>query len=514
METELKFEVGARVADKLCDHILVADGDGRRQALRSIYFDTPEFDLRAAGVALRVREADGRRVQTIKQAGGDLITRGEWETEVETMAPDFGATLDTPLDDALPRADRDRLGPVFEVRVDRAERRIQVGEGVVEMALDRGQVHAGGRDSPVCELELELKSGAPAAVFDLARSLSGDAILDLAFTSKAERGYALLDGGPLAARTAGATVLDRKGDAAQAFRAIAANALTQIADNARILRQARRPEAVHQLRIGLRRLRSALSLFKPMLAGDDLQAVKGELKWMTRELDEARDLDVFIAHTFRRAARDRHSAPGLAAFGQSLLSAQTRAYDQVEAAVHSARFRGLMLETVAWIEIGPWASLDDPAQAAVRGQPVMTFAAELFDKRRRKIDRKAEKLEKLDAEARHKLRIDAKGLRYACEFFASLYDGKAAKRNAAFGGALADLQDSLGALNDIAVSEGLAARVVGAGGAAAGGRSRGDLQRAFAAGAIAGQARPRQAKLMKAARKARDAVAGAPGFWD
>lgn len=514
METELKFDLEPAVAAKLCRDVLMIDGDGHEQALRSVYFDTPNFGLRDAGIALRVREGGGRRVQTVKQSNGDPVVRGEWECDVTAMAPDFGAAADSPLDDALPAADRDRLRAVFEVRVDRAARQVEVGGGVVEMALDRGQVIADGRDSPVCELELELKGGAPEALFELARSLSGDAALDLAFASKAERGYALLDGGVLAAQQAAPTVLDRKGDAGRAFQAIAANALIQIAANARVLRSARRPEAVHQLRVGLRRLRSALSLFEVVLAADKrFEAVKAELKWMTKELDEARNLDVFIAHTFRRAARERHSAPGLGAFGESLLSAQTRAYDQVEAAVHSPRFRALMLETAAWTRTGAWTTSKDEAAAAARTQPVKVFAAELFDRHRRKIDAKAAKLERLSTEARHKLRIKAKTLRYACEFFASLYDGKQARRNAAFGAALADFQDALGALNDIAVSEILAARVVGADGASSGGRPRKDLQRAFAAGSLTGQARPKEAKLMKAATKARDTVVEAKAFW-
>ena len=338
---------------------MLVDGGGSEQLLRSVYFDTPDFDLRAAGVALRVRQADGRCVQTIKLAGRGLFGRGEWKPMSAAWRWISTPAAGTPLEGALSTADRDTpLRPVFEVRVDRATRDVAVGGRMVEVALDRGSVSADGRDTPICELELELKDGAIADLFDLARSLAGRADLNLAFTSKAERGYALVERKALDACPAKRPKLDSKAGVGDAFKVIGGGALSQVAFNARILRTVRRPEALHQLRVGLRRMRSALTLFDPMLAADDrLAPITAELKWISEETCEARDLDVFIARTFRRAAQQHHSARGLGAFGESLLAAQTRAYERTEQAIRSARFRSLMLETAAWIEIGAWSNL-------------------------------------------------------------------------------------------------------------------------------------------------------------
>ena len=195
------------------------------------------------------------------------------------------------------------------------------------------------------------------------------AALDLSFTSKAERGYALMDGAALSPVKAKRPALRPGETAAQAFTTIAASALNQITANARVLRAARRPEAVHQLRVGVRRLRTAIGLFGPMLADALREAIKAELKWITSELGEARYLDVFIAETFRPAAARRRGGVGVAALGAGLLSAQTRAYDRVETAVRSRRFSRLTLEVAAWIETGDWmedtgSDAGRPARAA------------------------------------------------------------------------------------------------------------------------------------------------------
>jgi triphosphatase len=512
VETELKFDLDVAAAKRLRTELLLADAAGEEHALRSVYFDTPAFDLRAGGFALRIREDAGKRVQTVKQSAGDgAFTRGEWECDVDGLQPDLAAIARTPLGAVLKRAGREALRPMFEVRVDRARRDVGVGGAVVEVALDRGLVAANGSDTPICELELELKSGETGSLFALARTLSEAAKLDLAFTSKAERGYALLEGEPRGALKAAAPALRRGDDAGQAFRAIAGACLSQIAGNARILRSARRPEALHQLRVGLRRLRSALSLFKPMLADDAFEAIKSELKWMTQQLNDARNLDVFIAQTFRRAAKQGADAPGLGAFGEALLAAQTRAYDQAETAVRSPRFRGMMLETAAWIEAGKWTAMDEPSAAALRARPIKALASEILTRRRAKIDKKARRLEELEPAIRHKLRIQAKTMRYACEFFSALYAGKSGAAYAGFVAAMAEMQDTLGALNDIVVGRDLAARVAGALGETSG--SAGDPRPAFAAGLLAGQRAATEAELIKAAAKTCRRFKKADRFW-
>lgn len=509
METELKFEVDAAAAKRLSENLeLPSEGDLRK--LRSVYYDTPDADLRAQGYALRVRDDGRRRVQTLKHGGDGLgIHRGEWEVEVKGPGPDVGAAGDSPLSDVLGKREAAQLAPAFEVKVERTTRELVVDGGVVEVALDRGMVSAGGSGEAVLELELELKHGSPQALFTLARDLSGVAPMSLSFASKAERGYALKDGETLAPIHAVDPALSRGDDAAGAFKAIAGAALAQIADNARVLRRVRRIEALHQLRVGARRFRSAISLFKPMLADREVEHIKTELKWLTHEMDDARNLDVFISDTFRAAAKRHGDWIGLAQLGKALLSAQTKAYERAEAAVTSDRFRALLLEAAAWIEAGPWSTTRNGAIVALRRRPIGIAAKQILDERRHKILKRGRKLAGLGPHARHKLRIQVKKLRYATGFFASLYGGKRGKPHGRFSRVMGDLQDGLGELTDMAAAGGLTAKLAGA--EADGAETAAQL--AFAAGLVAGERQTGYGGALKTTVKTFRKFRHAKAYW-
>ena len=513
METELKFDVDPAAADQLLEELALAS-KGEEQILKSVYYDTADEALRGRGLALRVRDDGEKRIQTIKQSTARAFERGEWEQQIEGTAPDMAAAADTPLGKLMAGKDASLLRPAFEVTVERAKREMAVGDGVVEVALDRGAVSADGYGSPICELELELKSGAPALLFELARELAERAPLDLSFISKAERGYALMDGELLAPVRAKRPALSAEDTAETAFRAIAATTLSQITANARVLRAARRPEAVHQLRVGVRRLRTAIGLFGDLLADERRESLIAELKWIAGELDEARNLDVFLSETFRPGAARRRETPGMSALGASLLAAQTRAYNRVEKAVRSRRFSRLTLELAAWVETGDWCRDESPARAALRRRPAAELAAEILADRHRKVVRRGRKLEDLSVEARHRLRIQAKRLRYAGDFFAALYKGKAARRRATLTKALAAFQDGLGELNDIAVGAEMIVRLVGAApGEAAQSRRKPDFAQAFAAGQIWADREAGAALAMKASLKAYKTLAEAKPYW-
>ena len=250
--------------------------------------------------------------------------------------------------------------------------------------------------------------------------------------------------------------------AARAFGLIAHSALAQIAANAAVLREARRLEAVHQLRVGLRRLRGAMSLFAPMLEGPGAKSLQTELKWLTGELNDARDLDVFIAETYRPIARRHHGWTGMAAFGKALLAAQTKAYDRAQTAARSARFGVLMIEAAAWVDSGDWLQGGEPERRALRERPIRALAAELLDEARGKVLKRGRKLAQLSPEARHKLRLRAKRLRYATAFFADLYADTAPKAHKRFDKAMRGLQSALGEQTDMAAGAALAASVAGA----------------------------------------------------
>lgn len=502
-ETELKFEIGPEALAALRQHPSF-QAEPVTSRLRSVYFDTPDHDLRNAGLSLRVRQSGDGFVQTVKaRSGAALFRRDEWETPVEGEAPDPAAIADTPVAKLLNGDGPDGLAPVFATTVERAVRVVHRGLAVIELSVDEGEVSSGDRREPLRELELELKSGAPDALFGLAQELSQSAALRLSFESKAERGYRLAghDGRtPLKAERSG---VEGEASAMDALRRVVRGALVQISVNAEVLRHVRRPEALHQARVGLRRLRSALTAFHDMIAGEALDRIKGETKWLAGEFDEARDLDVFISDTFRPAEETVGDDLAMAALGKRLLQAQARAYDRAVAAIDSERFSRLLLDIAAWAEIGTWSTDEDPTLKARRDQPAASFAVEALAHLRKVVRRKGAQLAELDPATRHKLRIKVKKLRYAVDMFADAFPEAASKRQRKFTNALKALQGRLGELNDVAVARDVAMNVLGA-------RSS-DM--AFTAGLLVGGRKQRQAEMIDQAVASFQAFEKAKPFW-
>jgi inorganic triphosphatase YgiF len=414
-------------------------GDEESRELISVYFDTPDLALQKAGASLRVRESQGQRVQTLKRGCG--LAREEHEAPIAGAAPDPSLG---PLPDLLPDGPGTELKAAFHVRVNRRQRLVRYQDAEIELAVDQGEVRGGRRASPISEVELELKSGAPTALFELAQELNHAAPLYLSFASKSQRGQALVAGEPLHVHKKRAPPPDAKASVAQVFQGLARSALAAVAGNAEVLRQRSDPEAVHQLRVAVRTLRSALSTFKAAVADEGYEAVKAELRWLAKACDEARNLDVFLAETLQPAEGREPRVPGLDALRRAVETARDRAHREVCQTVSSARFRDLLIRVTGWVDTGAWSA----GEAAAA--PARPFAAAMLDKRRRRLLKDGRRLESASDAQRHEVRIDAKKLRYAAEGFRGLFGDKASRR---FVGALKALQDELGALNDLATAE-------------------------------------------------------------
>jgi inorganic triphosphatase YgiF len=520
-EIELKFEVEPGAVTRLEQKLLVLPGAKAApppQRLTSVYYDTPGFELMKAGLTLRIRESGGKHVQTVKAEAEGLSVRGEWETQLDSPGLDIKAIARTPLEAVL-KGLKGELRPMFVTRIERTRRLVRQGKARIEAALDRGEIEAEGRTAPVCELELELKLGDPAALYALARRLAAAAPLRLSFVSKAERGYRLLEGHTVGEAIKQAKVKLKRGmSARQAFQLIAAACLRQWAGNAAVLRAARRPEALHQMRVALRRLRTALKLFEPVVADADYPRLVGELQWLAAELDQGRDIDVLIAETFRPAAARFHDQTGMAGLGERLLKARTKAYDRMLGVLDQPRYLVLVLDMAAWIETGHWADPADPVQGPQGDAPVERLAREGLDKLRRQIKRRGRRLKTLDPERRHKLRIRAKRLRYALEFFGDLYEGRNGEGRNGRGreemlGALKALQDGLGLLNDMKVARDKGLAMAEGGGRAAGDSEAEGVQEAYAAGLMIGLRLKDSAALIEQARKDWSDLMDAKSFW-
>jgi CHAD domain-containing protein len=242
---------------------------------------------------------------------------------------------------------------------------------------------------------------------------------------------------------------------AEAFKAVARSCLRHLLANVPLFSEARDPEAVHQMRVAVRRLRAALALFKDVVADECGEAVKAGLRRLASEFGDARDLDVFIGKTIEPAVRENPDDAALAELSARCARRRDAAYGKALDAVTSGRLDRIVLDTLAWVEAGPW--LAGRERAALRDAPAASFAARELSRRAKRIRKRAAHIEELEPEARHRVRIAVKKLRYAAEFFAPLYEGKGRSRRAkAFRAALGDLQDRLGDLNDIAVGAGIA----------------------------------------------------------
>jgi inorganic triphosphatase YgiF len=482
-EIELKFACGP---DDLAAVLAAAPpGDDESRELISVYFDTADHALQKAGASLRVREQEGKRVQTLKR--GEGLDREEYEAPIDGLAPDPQLG---PLPSLAPKgAD---LRPVFNVRVSRRQRTFRYQDAVIELALDQGEVTGGEQKSPICEVELELKSGPPPALFALARELSAAAALHLTFDSKAARGQALVAGEEQGARKSGKVELSEDLTVAEAFQTVARKALAQIAANAAAVRAEPGAEAVHQLRVGARRLRSALNTFKPALEGERLEAVKTDLQWLSHACDKPRNLDVFAEETLKPAELAQDAPPGVAALHKAIDAERRRAWAAAGETAASERFRALMIDTTEWVETGAWRG-----GKTAKG-PIEAFAADALDRHRKKFEKRRRTAKGGDDAARHHLRIEAKKLRYAVEAFSSLYGRKPVKR---YLRSLKHLQEVLGALNDLVTAEPLLA----------------DLslpsQAAFAAGELVGRKAPAKPKLVARAAKAAKELSEAEPFW-
>jgi inorganic triphosphatase YgiF len=516
-EIELKFEVDATAASKLEQVLLVRPGAKavpEAKSLVSAYYDTPDCALQKAGFGLRVREVEGRRIQTLKSEQEGVSVRGEWEFELNGDGLDLDALKDTPAGELI-KGLNGALRPVFATRIERTAYPVRQGRSRIEAALDRGRVEAGDRTLDLCELELELKGGPQQGVYALAKRLAEATPIRLSFVSKAERGYRLLAGQTAADAIKQAKVRLRPGmTTRQAFQAIAAAALRQWAGNAAVLATVRRPEALHQMRVALRRVRTAMKLFEPMVADDAYARLTQELSWLAGELDLGRDTDVLIEETFRPAARRLHQQAGMSGLGERLLKLRTKAYDRVIEVLAQPRHLNLVLDMAAWIDCGRWADPADPKHGPLGDRPAEAMAREGLDKLRRQVKKRGKDLEWLDPERRHKLRIRAKRLRYGLEFFSGLYEGdKDQDRLQAMLKTLKSLQDGLGVLNDLQVARGKGQALAEGGGKAAGDSEIEGVQEAYAIGLAIGLRLTGELELLAKAAKDYDALMDIKPFW-
>lgn len=463
MEVELKLSIAAQDADALRRHPLLqeyATATPHEQVMADTYFDTPDQQMRQHHAGLRVRQVGGDWIQTMKGGGsvhGGLHSRNEWESLVSGPAPDL-ARLRAVVEpksqwSRLLRsaAVEDNLEPIFTTSVRRMVWDLRLPQGdLVECVLDQGSLECGGAQQAINELELELKSGEPAHLFDFALALQREIPMHIGTLSKAERGYALYSATAPAPVKAQPLALVKRMSIEQAFQAIVANCMVQVQGNEYGVAAGDDAESLHQMRVGLRRLRSALHLFRDMLTlPDDLAH---ELDWLVGQLGPARDWDVLAGTTLPGLGLDLPSDIDLAAVRHAAQARSHEQHDIAAQAVATPRYTQLVLRLTRWVISCGWReTMSLPDWNRLAG-PVKPFARDTLLDGQRRLHKRGRKLASAGAGAaeRHRVRIAAKKARYASEFFARLFPLRCLRRYTA---GLARLQDVLGAMNDAAVAD-------------------------------------------------------------
>jgi inorganic triphosphatase YgiF len=428
-----------------------------RLKLVSTYYDTSTLALYRERLSLRVRKQGREYVQTVKAENPtqlDVLERREWEDQIQSKRP----ILDAPktgkwLHDVV----RDKeLRPVFTTTVVRTTIAITRDPPArIEVAIDEGEIRTCNGDAvaPISEIELELKNGDPQALFDVALQLLEAAPIRIEVRSKAERGYRLLgtDGLMPQAVRVGPVALDPAMSVEAALERIGRRCLTHLlSDEQPTL--AGEPEGIHQMRVAIRRLRSALLALKRPLQEKHYRWASEELRWIAHALAPVRNLDIFATSLLPPVTR---ALPARTDFERLLDATERRrraALYDAKQAILSERYTESMLRLLRWFVARGWRDQQISEHAVVLLAPIVDVAPDLIQQHHRKACKRSKRFEELTATQRHKLRIALKHLHYIVEFLGSLFDEVSVRT---FVKCLKSLQDDLGYTNDVRVAHDL-----------------------------------------------------------
>ncbi|HUK59765.1 MAG TPA: CHAD domain-containing protein [Stellaceae bacterium] len=417
----------------------------------STYFDSADLKLRQNHLSLAIEAQDQRRVQALADRGGNGGPGEEWRDPIAGDRPDRAAPESGPRLAAV--VAEDELHPLFHTDLRRTRFTVD-GDPTVEIAavLDEGEIRAeaGGANEPLCEVGLALKRGEPAALYDMALKLLDVAPLRIETRSQSDRGYRLAGADTGAARAKPFAIAP--GMTVEAvLQAMGRECIGQLLryEPAALAGEG---EAFHQMRVALRRLRSALAAVKSALPPDDYRQAREELKWLASSLGAARNWDAFTTGLLRPV---RDALPEDADLKRLVDAAKRRrrtAYDGAKEAIGSHRYAAATLRLARWFETRGWREQKASEESAPLFLPISDVAPRLIERRWRQVRKRCRGFKKQSLAERHQLRITLKKLRYVIEFLGPLYDAgevKAVMRR------VKPLQEELGHLNDVCTAQAL-----------------------------------------------------------
>ena len=464
--TELELKVEMDVGDLRALQARAAKGvapleNGTIRRLRSIYFDTPDYAIRRAGLSLRLRDVDGAWVQTVK---AKTAVKGGVSNPLESEAAVQGAKPQTDLienPELRERLDEIINGslilPVFETVVERTSYDLVSKNGThAELAIDMGHVFSDKGLMPIGEAELELKSGNVVDLIEIATTLFDGSHCKLASQNKATLGYMLIGAEEAEERKPRRIALPPflPGQSVEsAFIQQMDHVVDGILHNWIVMTRSEDPEGPHQLRISLRLLRSLLKAFRPVLGGPSLRAIDRRARDLGRLVGQLRDMDVLIDDIYwpvmasnavdikDDAFSHRHNLAARLSRHRELV----RRHILSELQQWSAA--SFQMELALLTKQKPWRR--DVSNAA-RKAPISKLSKRALDRSYNQAKKRGDHLAKLSLEERHAMRKSLKTLRYQGQIFSSLYASKRAK---GFNKRLKALQDVFGYLNDVLMAQ-------------------------------------------------------------
>ncbi len=455
-EIDLDLDLPPEQASRLARSPVLAphrSGRARSVGVELVWHDTPEGALAAAGLALCERRVGRARIWELSALHADppgTPARVLAEAAGQDM---LGRPLPAPLLPVAACAGRLRTLPLDAA-----------GAGAAALSVLEGRLRAVADEHPVCRVRLH-----DVADPMLARTLAGTLDLAVPVATLAEA----------ALRVAGRSVpgpvpapLAPGQSVSEAFATLLARQAGVLLRLAPLAAAGEGVEPVHQMRVALRRLRSAKKLFRRALDCPALQALTPELRALSARLGPARDWDVFAAGTGSAVAAAFPDDPAVARLLAAAGRKRAESYAALADFLRGPEFRALGI-SLAWIAAHrPWEALPpaDEAQAAARALPLVDFAAKALGRRLARVLEPGADLSALPPDQLHAVRIQAKRLRYAAEFFAPFWSPRPVRR---FVRRVTAVQDRIGELNDGRVAAGLMA--------ALGGNERG-----YAAGIVRG----------------------------
>jgi triphosphatase len=454
-EVEVKFSTDLLgLNSAMVSPLFASASSPKKQKLRTIYFDSPSGDFRKNGFILRIRK-NGRAgpVLGVKSESSSVdgpFARNEIEVRSRDLAPDL-TLFDNSTAAKLARILGDHpLEAQFETQVNRQTITIHKGQSEIEVAFDDGGIITGQSRVPLTEIELELKSGIEPDLYDLALQCAQSLPLKLDFVSKGEKGFRTCGKAGVASVKAETIRLRPRARIDEAATVILSNTLIHFVANLVAFRDTEHPESIHQMRVSLRRMRTGLAVFKKVLPPIEFDFLRTEAKRIASALGPARECDAFC----ETANHGPLSRDNCQVNCEVLLAAvrdwRISAYRNVAALIDNRSTTVFVLEVQGLL--ARLAQRNGLPDAGLKPPPsTRKFARQSLDKLNARVLRRGRGFPTVTDEARHRLRISIKKLRYGGEFFGSLFDRPRKMRF--YIDRASKLQDILGAQNDAVMAK-------------------------------------------------------------